>query len=266
MTKDMMTPEQWAAEWHSRKIQTTKDTIKESLRQWAMRDFDRMLAMLLDSGGKKKMDVIELGCAPGIILKSLYLSRPIHTYFGIEYSLEGLAITRQFLTENKIEARLIHGDIRTYVPERTYDMVISFGLIEHFSHPVEILKAHKKFVNTDGVVIVSVPNLSNYYVQKALEKFRPVDLKTHNLDMMSEDALKKAFLEAGFQGIQTGGGVGPLLPTPRETPTLESKIYKYFSYIWNGSIRFIPPSKTWYGYYWAWGRPQSPSGTEQVTV
>jgi SAM-dependent methyltransferase len=214
-----------------------------------------MIGMLIDLGTKTNMDVIELGCAPGLILKELYLLRPAHNYFGIDYSLEGLAITREFLEENGIKAELIHADIRTYVPDRRYDLVVSFGLVEHFDDPVRILEAHKKFVAEDGLVIVSVPNYSHHCVKKALKKFRPVTLHTHNLNIMSEDALRNAFFEARLGNVQVGGAVGPLLPTPKETPTLESKLYKIFSHIWNGGIRFIPPSQTWYGYYWACGKP-----------
>lgn len=255
MAKDMMGPEKWASEWYSRKTRGVKDEIKQRLKRWALKDFNRMIGMLIDLGTKSKMDVIELGCAPGLILKELYLLRPAHNYFGIDYSLEGLAITRTFLEENGIKAELIHADIRTYVPDRTYDLVVSFGLIEHFDDPVKILEAHKKFVAEDGLVIVSVPNYSDYYVKKALKRFRPVTLHTHNLDIMSQEALREAFLEARFGNVQVGGAVGPLLPTPKETPTFESKIYKIFSHIWNGGIRFIPPSQTWYGYYWASGQP-----------
>jgi SAM-dependent methyltransferase len=255
VAKDMMSPEEWASEWYSRRTRSVKDEIKQRLKRWALKDFNRMIETLIDLGPKTKMDVIELGCAPGFILKELYLLRPAHNYFGIDYSLDGLAITNKFLEEYGIKAELIYADIRTYVPDRTYDLVVSFGLIEHFDDPVKILEAHKKFVAEDGLVIVSVPNYSHYYVRKALKKFRPVTLHTHNLNIMSEDALRNAFLKARFGHIQVGGAVGPLLPTPEETPTLESKIYKIFSYIWNGGIRFIPPRQTWYGYFWAIGQP-----------
>jgi SAM-dependent methyltransferase len=255
MAKDMMSPEKWASEWYSRRTRGVKDEIKQALKRWALKDFSRMIEMLIDSGPKTKMDVIELGCAPGLILKELYLLRPVHNYFGIDYSLDGLAITRKFLEENGIKAELIYADILTYVPDRTYDLVVSFGLVEHFDDPVKVLEAHKKFAAEDGLVMVSVPNYSHHCVRRALEKFRPVTLQTHNLNIMSEDALRKAFLEAGFGNIHAGGAVGPLLPTPKETPSLESRIYKIFSHIWNGGIRFIPPSQTWYGYYWAIGKP-----------
>lgn len=251
----MMSPDKWASEWHSRKPQNVGDRIKQTLRRWALKDFNRMIGMLVDFGDKSEMDIIELGCAPGRILKELYLTRPTHNYFGIDYSRDGLEITKQFLEENGIKAELIHADIQTYIPDKTYDLVFSFGLIEHFSDPIDILNAHKKFVSTDGWVIASVPNLSNYFVNNALKRFRPVDLETHNLDIMSRDALKKNFINSGFRDIQVGGAVGPLLPTPKETPTLQSKAYKLFSYMWNGSIRIIPPSLTWYGYYWACGKP-----------
>lgn len=255
MARDMMSPAQWTSEWHSRRLLNKRDQIKRRLRQWALRDFSRMLGMLVDLGAKPKMDIVELGCAPGLILNELCLLRPAHNYTGIDYSPDGLAIADQLLRENKMEATLIHADIRTHEPVRKYDMVLSFGLIEHFNDPCEMLEIHKKFAARDGLVVASVPNLSNHYVKAALERFRPVDLETHNLDIMSEDALREAFVKSGFGDVRVGSAVGPLLPTPEGTRTLASRAYRVFSYAWNGSIRFIPPRRTWYGHYWGCGRP-----------
>ncbi len=259
MPKDTMSPDKWAMEWSSRESKNLRANKKQALKRWALKDLNLMLEMLLDFGVKPKMDIIELGCAPGLVLKELYQSRPNHQFFGIDYSIEGLNITKQFLKQNNIEAELIYGDIRTYIPDRTYDLVVSFGLIEHFDNPSKILEFHKKFCSQDGLVIATVPNYSNGHVKKALEKFRPITLQTHNLNIMSKEALVQAFSEAGFKDIQAGGAVGPLLPTPKETPTLQSKAYKLFSNIWNGSIRLIPPSITWNAYYWAIGHPECQS-------
>lgn len=255
MTDDMMDPEQWADVWHSRRQRKKLDRIQHTLRQWALKDETRMLDMFMSWSDKSSMDIIELGCAPGLMLKTLYRLRPCHRFFGIDYSQKALDLTHEYLSQNHIEAGLIYGDIRIYRPEKTYDLVCSFGLIEHFDDPVEIVRAHKKFVAKDGRIVVTVPNLANRYVKRALEKFRPIDLQTHNLKIMDPVALFNAFAESGLKNIRVGGAVGPLLPTPKTTPTLESKLYKIFSCMWDGSLRFLPPQWTWYGYYWATGQP-----------
>jgi trans-aconitate methyltransferase len=213
-----------------------------------------MVGKLIDQGPKPVQNIIELGCAPGLMLQALYRLRPKHQYFGIDYSIEGLAIAQHVLNANAIKPNLIHADIQTYVPEKKFDMVISFGLVEHFADPVEIISAHRKFADKNGCVVVVIPNLSNRYVKKALEKFRPIDLQTHNLNIMSENALTNALIDSGLRDIQVGGVLGPWLPTPKETPTLLAKTYHVFSHIWDGCIRFVPPRWTWYGYYWAIGK------------
>jgi 2-polyprenyl-3-methyl-5-hydroxy-6-metoxy-1,4-benzoquinol methylase len=255
MTKDLMSSKNWNLLWRFRNNRDLKSRIKKSLREWALKDVNKMLGAFMDAVDKPILDVIELGCAPGLVLRELNKARPDHNLHGVDYSDEGLAIAKKFLEEKGVEANLIKADILTYTPSRTYDLVISGGLIEHYSDPVEILRAHKKFAGHDGLIVAIVPNLSNFFVKKALENFRPNDLQTHNLDIMNKDALFKLFSESGLSDIKTGGSVGPLLPTPYETPTIKSKAYKYFSYLWNYCIRFIPTSLTWHGYYWAQGRP-----------
>ena len=79
----------------------------------------------------------------------------------------------------------------------------------------------------------------------------------HSQDVkrLPEDQVERDRQIQYFREVQVGSAVGPVLPIPKETPTLEAKLYRVFGSCWNVSIRVIPPSKTWHGHYWAKGRP-----------
>ncbi len=48
-------------------------------------------------------------------------------------------------------------DIFSFETHNTFDIVGSFGLIEHFKDKTEVLNAHKKFLKKDGIILLLVP-------------------------------------------------------------------------------------------------------------
>ena len=84
-------------------------------------------------------EVLELGCAPGSMIEQLHGLRPDHHYRGIDISQKGLDIAHMRLAAQGVEADLRFGDIRdAEVPQA--DLVVSFGLVEHFADPTEALR------------------------------------------------------------------------------------------------------------------------------
>ncbi len=145
------------------------------------------------------------------------------------------------------------GDIFLFDSDEKVDLVLSCGLIEHFIDPSEAVKAHAKFVLPGGLVAATVPNLAHPFVKKCLEKFRPRDLEVHNLEIMSERALRDSFEKAGLVEIETGIATGPLLPAPGGKGG-RAMLYALGSMAWNSCLFGIPASMFWPGTFWAIGR------------
>jgi SAM-dependent methyltransferase len=122
-------------------------------------------------------EFLEVGCAPGrflVYFHQVYGWRVA----GIELSEAGLAKTRAVLEVNGVAARLYGGDVLTMEPEREYDVLGAFGLVEHFDDPVPCYRAMARWVRRGGALVVTVPNLRGP-LGRAMRYRNPEDYAGH---------------------------------------------------------------------------------------
>lgn len=101
---------------------------------------------------------LEVGCAPAQFM--VYYNQVLGwDVAGIELSEIGITRSKAMLEANCVAARLYAGDVLTMEPEDQYDVVGSFGLVEHFVDPLPCYRAMMRWIRPGGAMIVSVPNL-----------------------------------------------------------------------------------------------------------
>lgn len=249
MTQDMMSSEEWSKVWGSRRLGRN---FKERVKDRALHGLTVLIRGWADRCDPAP-SIIELGCAPGVMMRRIHRAVPGAELRGVDYSENGLEQTKSSLAALGIQADLMLGDIFSFTPRCLSDLVVSFGLIEHFSDPAEVLRLHRRFAKPGGWIAVTVPNFAHPAVVRALRKYKPHDLETHRLDIMNERALRKVFEAAGCEEIETGHAIGPLLPSP-ESIRGGALLYGLFSMLWNSVSFVIPSSLCWPGLYWACGR------------
>lgn len=131
---------------------------------------------------------LEIGCAPGKIL-AWVAARLGASVSGLDYSSSGIAQAERLFSALSIPADLRAEDVfETTFPPRTFDVVYSAGVIEHFSDPKAIVARHVALLAPGGTAIITVPNYSGLYgrLQRSLDE---ANLAIHNLDIMSPTAL-----------------------------------------------------------------------------
>lgn len=70
----------------------------------------------------------------------------------------------------------------------TFDLVASFGFVEHFADPLPVIKRHIEFFRPKGNVAVVIPNLQGiYHVWNAI--FNPRLIEIPNAAMMGSQAV-----------------------------------------------------------------------------
>lgn len=147
--------------------------------------------------------VFEIGCYPGRYL----------AYFGDKGSLlNGIDLTPKVSTEltnwlisnNYPIGQFHHDNIENFKSSNQYDVVCSFGFIEHFENWEEIIEIHHKLLKPGGTLIITVPNfkgLFQYYAHLFLDK---ENLDRHNVKSMNPKKwaklLEKLNYEVQFQG------------------------------------------------------------------
>ena len=183
----------WKAFWESK-----KDLIFYIKPDYVFGD---ILAKLIKENGIKS--AVELGGFPGYY--SIYLKKYEHldtTLFDY-YVHEGLV--KQLLAKNGLQdgdIKIIEADLFNYTPAEKYDMVLSFGLIEHFSDTKAIINTHLQFLKPGGTLFITLPNFTsvNGWVQR---KFDLDNYNKHYIDCMNPVFLAESCKQLGLKNIES---------------------------------------------------------------
>jgi len=148
----------------------------------------RNVMRLLVDKVQPEMRVLEIGCAPGKHLAYLARKRRARVC-GLDYSEPGIAHCRDLFSRLGLEGEFRCEDIfATLLPEGSFDLVYSLGVIEHFDDPRPLIDKHLRLAKNGGLVLITVPNYAGLY-GRLQTYFDPENLKLHNLDVMSRETL-----------------------------------------------------------------------------
>ena len=140
--------------------------------------------------GHSEKSFFEIGC---------YLARYMYHFGKLDYTLNGIDqcqdMDKKFTDYLKNEGFKVGNitieDVFKLKTEKQYDVVASFGFIEHFSNFLELIELHFKLVKKGGYAMITIPNLASP-VQYAFHKLFDQDhLAIHNLKALKPDAWKE---------------------------------------------------------------------------
>lgn len=153
--------------------------------------FERCLARALKENlPAVQGEVLEIGCAPGKWLAFMATEFGLKPN-GIEYSEAGMSATvKNFQLLKLTPGRIQTGDFFQIKPDRQFDVVMSFGFIEHFSEVETVIDLHMQWLKPGGTLILGVPNFRGIYysLQKLLDR---TILDKHNLKIMCPEFFYK---------------------------------------------------------------------------
>lgn len=161
--------------------------------------FGDILAKIIAEKGAKT--AIELGGFPGYYAIYLKKYQQIDTtlldYF-IHPKLVNELLAVNGLQQNDI--KIIEADLFTYEPAEQYDIVLSFGLIEHFSDTKSIIEKHLPFLKPGGTLFITLPNFKgiNGWVQR---KFDLENYNKHYIESMNPSLLASYCKELGLKDV-----------------------------------------------------------------
>ncbi len=110
--------------------------------------------------------------------------------YGVDYS-DKLKLTKNNLDYNKVkDYKLYKADFLNWKPNIKFDIVSSFGFIEHFDNPEHIIEKQIKLVEDKGYIVIGVPNFryATYWFYYLFDK---ETINNHNLEIMNLNKLKK---------------------------------------------------------------------------
>ena len=169
------------------------------------RDLHRLFKRHLPA--ERETRFLEIGCYPGRYL--WYFSKYFgYRVSGIEYIDRCCEETGKLLDSCGTRGRIIHADIFDYRPEEEqalWDVVASFGFIEHFEDLRAVVSRHLDFLNPGGYLLLVVPNHQGIY-GRIMRKVSPKLLGVHRI--LSREEIAEALIsdrrseivEAGYYG------------------------------------------------------------------
>lgn len=183
----------WKAFWESK-----KDLIFYIKPDYV---FGNILARLIKANNIKS--AVELGGFPGyytvFFKKYQHIDATLFDYFIHE------GLINDLLKHNGLERKdisVVEGDLFNYQPEVKYDLVTSFGLIEHFNDLKDIISRHVALLNPKGTLFITLPNFTgvNGWIQR---KFDPENYSKHNINSMDPQLLAGVCKELGLAEVES---------------------------------------------------------------
>lgn len=168
---------------------------ENAIRRWIEKYFKN-----LDTSNK---NVLEIGCFPGKFL----------SVFGeLGYELNGIDITPRVYKDlplwlkkkNYKTGDFALVDFFNYDETRKFDIVCSFGFIEHFTNWKDVLLKQASLVNDNGYLVVSTPNYRGNIQRIFHLIFNRETFESHYIPSMNPDAWKSLLKEANFNVIFCG--------------------------------------------------------------
>ena len=154
---------------------------------------------------------LDVGCARGVF--SNYLKQNYNNEaWGIEMHIESANVAKQ-----KLDNVLVgpFDEVKDQIPLKYFDCIFFNDVLEHMIHPEECLTFVKKNLNSDGVVLVSLPNVR--YIGAMLELIFGKDWKYQESGVMDKTHLRfftkksmiRMFENCGYS-IQKIQGINPI--------------------------------------------------------
>ncbi len=161
----------WDENWSQSNFPKLFDCNDQNLDNYFNLQLHQYLKALLKN--KKEFSVLEIGCANSVWPMYFYQHFDASVY-GLDYSEIGCEKSRKLLNHYKIPGEIYCADLFSPPSDllQKFDLVVSFGVVEHFEDTADCIKACAAFVKPGGMLFTLIPNISGIigYIQKRIDK------------------------------------------------------------------------------------------------
>ncbi|MBC8487938.1 MAG: methyltransferase domain-containing protein [Bacteroidetes bacterium] len=130
----------------------------------------RIIASLIGKGSK----VLDVGCSSGFLAKFLHDKKGCYVV-GVEKNsiyYESAKLNCDYFIDGNIENNELKDSL-----DEDFDVVVLGDVLEHLVDPWNVLKDLKKYLNSNGFLLVSIPNIAYWRIRRdiLIGKFRYTD-------------------------------------------------------------------------------------------
>lgn len=201
MNRDKAGKSYWNHAWENTPLLKAVDPHARGLNNYVNRKFHEYFCQAFCSMDTRGKRLLEIGCARSAWLP--YFGKEFgFKIYGIDYSEIGCQQAMQVLSNEGVQGKVMCADFFS-PPEsmlEKFDVVVSFGVVEHFEDTAACIKAFSKFLKPNGIMITNIPNMVglNGLLQKRLHK------QIYDIHMLlTKEGLINAHIKAGLEIIQS---------------------------------------------------------------
>ena len=214
------------------------------------------LQKMLGRDARLLHDVVEIGCCPGDMLLALRATLPDARLVGVDICHDALMSTRARLDTEDVDVELRNADVMDIDGDEEFDLVASFGLLEHFIDPSRVIQIMHRLLRPQGLIYVTVPQYSHRLQRAVSATIDPDVWRTHHPMLMNETGLMLSLSKAGFADIQLGLAGSPSIRTKRSRTDVAAVVVQATGRAWNLFSRTVlrRPIFGWGTMVWGIGR------------
>ena len=148
-------------------------------------------------------DCLEVGCFPG---------RYLSVFGDLGYRLNGIDLASRVDTHvpkwladhGYAVGQFARADFLTFPFEPRFDVVSSFGFIEHFTDWYNVLARHADLVRPGGYLVIEAPNMAGLMQRFLRRLFDSADLSRHYTPSMDPQGWAEVTTRLGFEIVEAG--------------------------------------------------------------
>lgn len=188
------------------------------------------ITRLLAAHVSRECRYLEIGCAPGKLLAWVAAARGAKCC-GLDYSETGVANCRALFAALGLDIELHHADFFDHdLGEECFDVVASFGFIEHFDDPAPVVAQHLELVKPGGTLLIAIPNYGRGVYGRLQAWCDPENLSLHNVAIMNTRTLTSLVDESQCSSVAAYryGNIDPwLLNLHKRLPNALARIVSF---------------------------------------
>jgi len=186
----------WEDWWKRTPLPSALDPHRPGVKNYVVRRFHHTFERLFEGCDTPSMELAEVGCAQSVYLP--YFAKQFgFKVCGIDRSKMGCDRARTILEREGVKGEVHCADFFS-VPTQLigrFDVVTSFGVVEHFQQTAEALRAMARLLKPGGRMFTNIPNLTGVLgYQRLLDR---VIYDAHVL--LTRESLASAHREAGLE-------------------------------------------------------------------
>jgi 2-polyprenyl-3-methyl-5-hydroxy-6-metoxy-1,4-benzoquinol methylase len=153
--------EYWTKFWQNFPLPPAINIRSSNINEYPNKILHKLFSEILKDTDCKGKKILEIGCGNSVFLTYFKKEFGFDVY-GLDYSELGCKQTEKIFERDGITGKVFLADAFNPPTElfNSFDVVCSFGVVEHFEDTSGTLKAFAGFLKPGGILITSIPNFT----------------------------------------------------------------------------------------------------------